>query len=70
MGKIFEYFQQHKETTTERTIKSLSNRWSCIQKATNSFCSCLAQVERLNQSGMTEQDKKSATFCSSIVGTY
>ncbi|KAJ0570586.1 putative glutathione transferase [Helianthus annuus] len=55
--KIFEYFQQHKETTTERTIKSLSNRWSCIQKATNSFCSCLAQVERLNQSGMTEQDK-------------
>ncbi|KAM0047791.1 putative glutathione transferase [Helianthus debilis subsp. tardiflorus] len=55
--KIFEYFQQHKETTTERTIKSLSNRWSCIEKATNSFCSCLAQVERLNQSGMTEQDK-------------
>ncbi|KAJ0753799.1 putative glutathione transferase [Helianthus annuus] len=55
--KIFEYFQQHKETTIERTIKSLSNRWSCIQKATNSFCSCLAQVERLNQSGMTEQDK-------------
>ncbi|KAK1421396.1 hypothetical protein QVD17_23698 [Tagetes erecta] len=55
--RIFEYFQQHKETTTERSTKSLSNRWSCIQKATNSFCSCLAQVEQLNQSGITEQDK-------------
>ncbi|KAG2663149.1 hypothetical protein I3760_16G014100 [Carya illinoinensis] len=55
--KIFEYFQQYKETTNERTIKSLIHRWSVIQKATNKFCAKLAQVEGLNQSGMTEQDK-------------
>ncbi|KAG6663833.1 hypothetical protein CIPAW_02G050500 [Carya illinoinensis] len=54
---FFEYFQQFKETTNERTIKSLIHRWSVIQKATNKFCAKLAQVEGLNQSGMTEQDK-------------
>lgn len=53
--KISEYFQQHKETATERTIKSLINRWSFIQKATNKFCTKLAEVEGLN--GMTKQDK-------------
>ncbi|KAG6633294.1 hypothetical protein CIPAW_12G038500 [Carya illinoinensis] len=55
--KIFEYFQQYKETTNEPTIKSLIHRWSVIQKATNKFCAKLAPVEGLNQSGMTEQDK-------------
>ncbi|KAG6647879.1 hypothetical protein CIPAW_07G108700 [Carya illinoinensis] len=48
---------QYKETTNERTIKSLIHQWSVIQKATNKFCAKLAQVEGLNQSGMTEQDK-------------
>ncbi|KAK1374125.1 glutathione S-transferase T3-like [Heracleum sosnowskyi] len=56
-GKFFEYFQQYKETTNERTIKSLTHRWSVIEKATNKFCGKLAQVVELNQSGMTEQDK-------------
>ncbi|KAK9080096.1 hypothetical protein SSX86_001771 [Deinandra increscens subsp. villosa] len=55
--KIFGYFQQHRETTAERTIKSLIHRWSCIHRATNKFCAKLAQVESLNQSGITEQDK-------------
>ncbi|KAG2721677.1 hypothetical protein I3760_02G092400 [Carya illinoinensis] len=55
--KIFDYFQQYKETTNERTIKSLIHRWSVIQKATNKFCAKLAQIEGLNQSGMTDQDK-------------
>ncbi|XP_076927697.1 glutathione S-transferase T3-like [Bidens hawaiensis] len=54
---IYLYFEQHKETTNERSIKSLSNRWSSIQKATNTFCSCLDQVERLNISGITDHDK-------------
>ncbi|KAG2692839.1 hypothetical protein I3760_08G070500 [Carya illinoinensis] len=35
--KSFEYFQQFKETTNERTIKSLIHQWSVIQKATNKF---------------------------------
>ncbi|KAG2726387.1 hypothetical protein I3760_01G109900 [Carya illinoinensis] len=55
--KNFEYFQQFKETTNEWTIKFLIHRWSVIQKATNKFCAKLAQVEGLNQSSMTEQDK-------------
>ncbi|KAG2729069.1 hypothetical protein I3760_01G233400 [Carya illinoinensis] len=55
--KISEYFQQFKETSHERTIKSLIHRWSVIQKATNKFCAKLAQVEGLNQSSMTDQDK-------------
>ncbi|KAG6627589.1 hypothetical protein CIPAW_15G139500 [Carya illinoinensis] len=42
--KIFEYFQQYKETINERTIKQ-------------QICAKLVQVEGLNQSGMTEQDK-------------
>ena len=33
------------------------NRWSTIQLATNKFCGCFAQVERLNRSGSTEKDK-------------
>ncbi|KAG6624715.1 hypothetical protein CIPAW_16G047100 [Carya illinoinensis] len=40
-----------------QTIKSLIHPWSVIQKATNKFCAKLAQVEGLNQSGMTDQDK-------------
>ncbi|KAI7749351.1 hypothetical protein M8C21_032957 [Ambrosia artemisiifolia] len=36
--QVVEYFHQHKESTNERTMKSLSHRWSYIQKATNSFC--------------------------------
>ncbi|KAG6628521.1 hypothetical protein CIPAW_14G018900 [Carya illinoinensis] len=55
--KIFEYFQQYKETTNKRTIKSLIHWWSVIQKATNKFCTKLAHIEGLNQSGMTNQDK-------------
>lgn len=56
-GNFFEYFQQYKETTNERTIKSLTHRWSVIQKATNKFCGKLAQVLESNPSGMIEQDK-------------
>ncbi|KAG2717485.1 hypothetical protein I3760_03G177600, partial [Carya illinoinensis] len=54
---IFEYFQQFKETSHERIIKYLIHRWLVIQKATKKFCAKLAQVEGLNQSGMTDQDK-------------
>ncbi|XP_076943113.1 glutathione S-transferase T3-like [Bidens hawaiensis] len=56
-AQIFKYFHEHKETTTERSVKSLTQRWSRIQKATNSFCSYLDQVEEVNQSGITQHDK-------------
>ncbi|KAL7178213.1 hypothetical protein ACSBR2_031378 [Camellia fascicularis] len=34
------------------------NRWLAIQLATNKFCGCFAQIRKLNQSGLTEKDKK------------
>ncbi|KAF5458880.1 hypothetical protein F2P56_022875 [Juglans regia] len=55
--KVSQYFNDYKESTNERSVGSLIHRWSAIQKATNKFCTKLAQVEGLNQSGMTEQDK-------------
>ncbi|CAL5400761.1 unnamed protein product [Camellia sinensis] len=41
----------------QKTQTSLMNRWSTIQLATNKFCGCFSQVERLNRSGSTENDK-------------
>lgn len=49
--------ENKKGNTVERTVHSLSNRWSSIQKFTNKFCGYLAQVETKNPSGATEQDK-------------
>jgi hypothetical protein len=51
------YHENKKEDTVERSVHSLSNRWSTIQKFTNKFCGYLAQVETKNPSGATEQDK-------------
>ena len=33
------------------------NRWSTIQLGTNKFFGCLANIESLHQSGVTEEDK-------------
>ncbi|KAF5459068.1 hypothetical protein F2P56_023056 [Juglans regia] len=55
--KVSQYFNDYKESTNERSVGSLIHRWSAIQKATNKFCAKLTQVEGLNQSSMTKQDK-------------
>ncbi|KAL0003132.1 hypothetical protein SO802_016913 [Lithocarpus litseifolius] len=39
-----------------RTKDSLSSRWSTIQRETNKFCGCLAQIENRNESSKTEYD--------------
>ncbi|KAL4600897.1 hypothetical protein ACB092_11G233200 [Castanea dentata] len=41
----------------DRTKDFLNSRWSTIQKETNKFCGCLAQIENRNESGKTEHDK-------------
>lgn len=41
----------------DRTVGSLIHWWSVVQKATYKFCAKLTQVEGLNQSDMTKQDK-------------
>ena len=39
------------------TKGSLMNRWSTIQLYTNKYSGCLAKIESLHQSGMTEKNK-------------
>ena len=39
------------------TKDSLNSRWSTIQRETNKFCGCLAQIENWNESGKIEHDK-------------
>ncbi|KAL4607507.1 hypothetical protein ACB092_09G179600 [Castanea dentata] len=47
----------HNDKKFNRSKDSLNSRWSVIQKETNKFCGCLAQIENQNQSGKTEHDK-------------
>ncbi|KAG6660818.1 hypothetical protein CIPAW_03G131200 [Carya illinoinensis] len=55
--KIHNYFNTYKKHNwPERSVGSLTNQWSTIQKATNKFCGCLAQVESMHPSGTNEQD--------------
>ncbi|KAG7989919.1 hypothetical protein I3843_03G261600 [Carya illinoinensis] len=56
--RISEFYHEYKKPQTmNRSVGSLINRWSIIQKCTNKFCAYLAQVESLHPSGATEQDK-------------
>ncbi|KAK4592150.1 hypothetical protein RGQ29_016593, partial [Quercus rubra] len=56
-SRIWEYYHHCKTFTSERTVSSLTNRWSMIQHCTNKFCGCLAQIESKNESGKTSEDK-------------
>ena len=56
--RVSEYFNKYKpESDSNRNQVSLLNRWSIIQLAINKFCGCFDQIERWNQSGLTEKDK-------------
>ncbi|KAK7815863.1 hypothetical protein CFP56_001058 [Quercus suber] len=59
-SRIWEYYHQWKTFTFERTVSSLTNRWSTIQLCTNKFCGYLAQIESKNESGKTNEDKLNA----------
>ncbi|XP_040989639.1 glutathione S-transferase T3-like [Juglans microcarpa x Juglans regia] len=55
---ISEFYHEYKKpNTVNRSVGSLINRWSMIQKCTNKFCAFLAQIESLHPSGATKQDK-------------
>ncbi|XP_065638528.1 glutathione S-transferase T3-like [Quercus suber] len=47
----------HNDKKFNRTRDSLNSQWQTIQKETNKFCGCLAQIENRNESGKTEHDK-------------
>ncbi|KAF5470881.1 hypothetical protein F2P56_011368 [Juglans regia] len=56
--RILDYYNEYKKSSNpERSVVSLTNRWSVIKKCTNKFCAAIAQVESLHSSGATEQDK-------------
>ena len=56
--RVCEFFHEYKPKSCPICSQnSLMNRWSTIQLATNKFCGCFAQIERLNQSGLTDKDK-------------
>ncbi|CAL4984368.1 unnamed protein product [Urochloa decumbens] len=56
-NRIHSFFHEHKEFESDRNAISLQNRWGDIQNAVNKFASCVRDVERRNQSGVTERDK-------------
>ena len=58
--RVWEYFHNHKTFASNRNQVSLMNRWSAIRLATNKFCGCFAQINRLNKSGLIEKDKVNA----------
>jgi hypothetical protein len=51
------YFNEHKTMPYVRSLSSLQHRWSDIQKDTSGFCGFFAEVERINQSGKSKNDK-------------
>ena len=55
--RIWLYFHNNKQFESDHSDTSLQSRWSTIQLCTNKFCGVLAQIETLNPSGYTEQDK-------------
>ncbi|KAG6629961.1 glutathione S-transferase T3-like [Carya illinoinensis] len=57
-SRIYDYYSTYKKPNSqERSIPSLTNRWSTIQKSVNKFCGSMAQVEGMHPSGATELDK-------------
>ncbi|XP_042980438.1 uncharacterized protein LOC122310513 isoform X9 [Carya illinoinensis] len=56
--RIWEFFLKHKaQAISERSPSSLMNRWTIIKNGIDNFCDCLAQIESIHQSDMTEHDK-------------
>ena len=55
--KVWEYFMKYNTSGTTRTVISLLSRWGTISEKTNKFARCMAQVNTLHQSGITEEDK-------------
>ena len=51
------WFTFHNDKKFNRTRDSLNSRWSTIQRETNKFCGCLAQIENRNENGKTEHEK-------------
>jgi hypothetical protein len=65
--RIHEYYHAHTTSETKHTKGSLMQRWSTIQLCTNKYSRCLAKIESLHQSGMTEENKVHLINSSSLL---
>ncbi|XP_061998950.1 glutathione S-transferase T3-like [Rosa rugosa] len=55
--RITKYFEDNKKWSGERSEKSLTNRWSKINTTVSKFYGHHSQIEHLQKSDYTEQDK-------------
>ncbi|GAB2293129.1 hypothetical protein Dimus_038247 [Dionaea muscipula] len=55
--KICKYIEDHGSATVARSAASVKARWLEINKQCGKFIGCLSRIERLNQSGQTEQGR-------------
>ena len=55
--KVWENFMQYNTSGTTCTVISLLSRWGAISEKKNKFAGCMAQINALHQSGITEEDK-------------
>ena len=55
--RIHQHYNEFKETETERTEDSLSNRWGFISKTVSKSCRVMAQVSSCEKSGEMIQNK-------------
>lgn len=55
--RLHDYFHEHLEMPSGRSVVAIQHRWLSIQKAVNKFCGFFSIVERRNESGKTEQNR-------------
>ncbi|KAL6191805.1 hypothetical protein ACLB2K_038194 [Fragaria x ananassa] len=61
--RVTEYYGKHKTWAgNERSVKSLTNRWSKISTQVSKFCGYYAGIDHLRKSGYRERDKAELRF--------
>ncbi|XP_024313691.1 glutathione S-transferase T3-like [Brachypodium distachyon] len=56
-NRIHEEYELHKPEGSDRSVNSLSHRWSVLKEQVGRFCGCYDQIMHRHESGKTEQDK-------------
>ena len=55
--RVHDYYHAHRTFESKRNKSSLLQRWSTIHLQGNKYSECLAKIESLHPSGMTEENK-------------
>lgn len=54
---MHQYFLENLGATSTRSHKAVQHRWMAIQKAVNRFSGFFSTVQRLDESGKTEENQ-------------